>query len=610
MNNWRLALVLIGLFTALISVGEVKPPYNFESRRQIAVNDTFLAKLVNYALKSGEFQAVADFLKLQLGKNIEEEKRRDFELQQFDTPLYFKCLCSWRCLQLLADVNVQQNNAVAKWLFASDQRIKNLGDKINLEKDELHEVWSIIGDLVQGLGPYRKKYSNLIFAMALTWDTPPAALHDHLGKNPPPTEPDLLKRAQFFVKMYESPHKAAAYESLTLNDLLYVVYSPIPVSELYWALKNVSGNQVGWGRLYNRIDFDQRRIDAGIYDWPETQGAYTLKNIKEYGGLSHDRAYYTVMTARANGIPAIYMKGSNEIGAYDWCGIYYKQDKWELNYGRYEVSKKTIGDSFHPQTGECEPKYFHTLYYDVKYRDGVYLDAMQRGKIGGFLMQNGYASIGRSLISSGLRYTPFMQLSWLTALATQENQQWMASFYKEKMKQWSGYEDIHAETVSRLSLISVGRNIQEAERTIKSVIRKYENGRFDLSLKAVNNYYDTLFEHGKPREAVDFGLYFLDRYEKHGASLLPLVEKIATQSIDEPRMAQLTAAPLYNMFRSIARVGDFQTIESMVKILTPLYEFTGDDKRLNAMKELAAEMEEERKKRLEQMKSRAQRIKR
>jgi len=76
---------------------------------------------------------------------------------------------------------------------------------------------------------------------------------------------------------------------------------------------------------------------------------YTLEEIRKRGGVCADQAYFCVVSAKANGIPAMIISGDGSRGPHAWVGYKASEKEWILDAGRYEGYAS--GTTRDPQTG-------------------------------------------------------------------------------------------------------------------------------------------------------------------------------------------------------------------------------------------------------------------
>jgi len=246
-------------------------------------------------------------------------------------------------------LRVRMREDVATWLFGSDERFALLADTLS-PRDNAPAVWWNLAQLHDHDPAGRTEYFELMLALAVVWDQPRRPLHGQMGGSPLPFEPALTARYDYFKQLYASREARIPYARLNVDSLIFVVDTPVPLSELEWARKNVRGAAASWGQKFHAIKYNQLRVDQSVFDWPH--GQYTLANIEARGGICVDQAYYAVLTARAWGIPAIFFAGPGRRGGHAWFAFLKGEDRWEMDVGRFEEDQYQTGFTVNPQTNE------------------------------------------------------------------------------------------------------------------------------------------------------------------------------------------------------------------------------------------------------------------
>lgn len=236
----------------------------------------------------------------------------------------------------------------AEWVLASRERLHLLIGNL-LSADDPVQVFAVLDQLRQHDPEGAEAWFKLMVAIAVVMDhSDKPRIHGQMGDELPEYEIDPVARYDYFKTLYESGTAKFDYEALRVSELVFVVHTPVPISELEWAQKRVHKTLEKWGRLYHAIEYDDDRRNQGEYQWPH--GVYTLRSIRQLGGICVDQAYYTVMCARAHGIPALYFSGSGKSANHAWCAYMKAPGDWVLDIGRYAGGEYTTGHAGNPQT--------------------------------------------------------------------------------------------------------------------------------------------------------------------------------------------------------------------------------------------------------------------
>lgn len=258
-------------------------------------------------------------------------------------------------LSLIADcirlMSLTQRNPVGRqtldWVMSSEQRIRLLVRTLSTY-DDVPKVFQNIEILVNDKED-RDEYEELILALSVVWDRPQRPpMHNQMGSEILPYNADIGNLYKYFKQLYASGDSKIAYNQLSVRDLVFVVETPVPLSELQWAREHVKGVLKDWGEKFYSIEYDYGRIQDQKFKWPN--GPYTLERVQKLGGICVDQAYYAVITARAFGIPAIYFHALGASGGHAWFSFMKAPGEWELDVGRYSVQGYTTGFAVDPQT--------------------------------------------------------------------------------------------------------------------------------------------------------------------------------------------------------------------------------------------------------------------
>ncbi len=141
--------------------------------------------------------------------------------------------------------------------------------------------------------------------------------------------------------------------------LKYMVNNVVSSEERKWATSR-HGRGTSPTLLYSGIKYDMKAFKKGASEsrnWQLREKAgYTLKSIKNYGGICVDQAYYTVGVSRSWGIPATVFSGREvEKGiGHAWASTVKRRgSRWTwIDAGRYGGRRGYVtGTTVNPQTG-------------------------------------------------------------------------------------------------------------------------------------------------------------------------------------------------------------------------------------------------------------------
>lgn len=265
------------------------------------------------------------------------------KLSQFSTWGDLICL-----MELVKDSKVSVR--VQRWCFVDAERLRSIARLLSREEDP-QSFFDVLDKLLEHDSDACELYSKLALAIAAVMDDDePPLVHDQMGQQILAYDFDPVERFTYFYELYESDEAKVAYEEVSVEELIYVVHVPVPISELAWVREHVQGSRSDWSQKYSQIVYDQVRLSEGQYDWCD--GVYSLDAIRRKGGICVDQAYYAVLTARAYGIPALFFVGAGTSSYHAWFGYLPEKGVWNLDVARYRYSQYTTGYAFNPQTFE------------------------------------------------------------------------------------------------------------------------------------------------------------------------------------------------------------------------------------------------------------------
>jgi hypothetical protein len=142
-------------------------------------------------------------------------------------------------------------------------------------------------------------------------------------------------------------------DELPAELLVHMVDTGASQEEIDWAFQRSRGDRVV-GMRYHDVPYDTRFFKVGAEKKIGTH-AYTLENIRQYGGVCTDQAYYAATVGKAIGVPTAIVSGrASEVG-HCWVGFVKRQAGrlvWDFEEGRYKDFEDVRGLVRDPQTGK------------------------------------------------------------------------------------------------------------------------------------------------------------------------------------------------------------------------------------------------------------------
>lgn len=227
------------------------------------------------------------------------------------------------------------------FMISSPAFAESLAWLYDAERDSGPGVFKVVGDLITGQAPF-ENYPELAAAIAVVHDQPnprkKAWSLDHSG----------------IMKHYISgSFKPFAPGKMPGVLLVHVVDMVSGESEALWAAQQY-GYQPAVGKRYFDIRYDNMHFEHGKPKQIEGH-EYTLANIKKYGGVCVEQAYFAEQMGKSMGIPAVTVVGRGDDVGHAWVGYLRMQGKsywWDLTEGRYKEYKGEAANVRDPQTGE------------------------------------------------------------------------------------------------------------------------------------------------------------------------------------------------------------------------------------------------------------------
>jgi len=214
-----------------------------------------------------------------------------------------------------------------------------------LPEDDPKKVYALLERFIAERGKHLNEYATLTAAICLVHDKP---LERRINENAAKA-PDPLALFDYFVK-YEK-HMIYGIRGVPTEILVWVVDSTASIEEMEWALGKYRGDRQVGRRFFDvRYDYDHYRTGA-----PKriTRHGFNLPNIKQYGGVCADQAYFAMSVGKAIGVPTAYTIGLGREVGHAWVGYFEAGrggGRWNFDVGRYQDYKYIKGNTQDPQT--------------------------------------------------------------------------------------------------------------------------------------------------------------------------------------------------------------------------------------------------------------------
>ena len=483
-------------------------------------------------------------------------------------------------------LRVRMREDVATWLFGSDERFALLADTLS-PRDNAPAVWWNLAQLHDHDPAGRAEYFELMLALAVVWDQPRRPLHGQMGGSPLPFEPALTARYDYFKQLYASREARIPYARLNVDSLIFVVDTPVPLSELEWARKNVRGAAASWGQKFHAIKYNQLRVDQSVFDWPH--GQYTLANIEARGGICVDQAYYAVLTARAWGIPAIFFAGPGRRGGHAWFAFLKGEDRWEMDVGRFEEDQYQTGFTVNPQTNERMTDHEIAYQCERALRRKSFERAQQLTRIAQILLAAGDAPNAIACARQARGAVPIYVRPWdieAAALLRQGDTAGCLALWDRQAAAFSRFPDVETSVRERQAALlrQLGRG-DEASKLLADQARRVGTRREDLARGVVSREAERAATGGDAAAARAQLEELLRSQRREGAKILPLLRQYietARQSGETKEAARFVESYIARLRRDL---GESPLNEPIYReLLLRAYENAGDERKLEALR--------------------------
>lgn len=219
--------------------------------------------------------------------------------------------------------------------------------QLDFEHDDPAAAVSILLDQVGSFGlPTVTEFGRLAVALALVHDQP---TERNVNENTVRADD---ANAVFGYFTSNADQLQIDPRHLPADILVFLVSATEGVSELEWARRTYSRDRNHGSRFFE-IEYDIEHFRTGRPKAVTLAPRYSIRAIKEFGGVCADQAYFAEHVAKANGVPAAYMVGRSGEVAHAWLG-YLRASRsglrWDFDAGRYDAYQGVRGATFDPQT--------------------------------------------------------------------------------------------------------------------------------------------------------------------------------------------------------------------------------------------------------------------
>lgn len=354
------------------------------------------------------------------------------------------------------------------------------------------------------------EYRSLMLAFALVYDQRQPRDWPHHQVDPslvPPMDESLAERFEYYLRANDAGRLEHDLRRLSVAELKFVVDAPVPRGELEWAAKNVRLRRNQFDRAFSIVDYDERRAQRGIYEWPRDKGRYILANIELWGGICVDQAYFAAIAGKAKGIPTLYFAGQGTDGGHAWFGYLRSPDgKWDLDAGRYLNQNYAAGRALDPQT--WLPISDHDLLYlsGKAARSPGHDAALGDLSMAEFFAERGDVTKRLEATQSALHNAPAYAAAWDAreqALDAAGDRAALRALYAAGIEKFKNVDDLKVRYQARLADFELSSgDARLAAKLEDQMVAQNRRGRSDLSSAAAAESVLRMVSNGAYRDAL------------------------------------------------------------------------------------------------------------
>lgn len=261
-------------------------------------------------------------------------------------PAYYQTFLRWQLLDRFTQSDIKEIShdtyalEMLSWVMNNPKAMEEILLTMRPEDDSA-KVLVFLKDAWTANPEKFPKFFNLALASAVVFDRD-INIGEPLGGE---STVNGLSRYLWYIEKDEKGKLTAPVHRSNARDLTWVVCAPVATSELEWALDKLHMNRSNWGNAYGMVEYLMERAVKGLNPYEE----YSFAEILKEGGICGDQSYFSVNTARAQGIPALVLAGETDLGGHAWAAIKTEADEWNTTIGR--IGGVSKGEGNNPQIG-------------------------------------------------------------------------------------------------------------------------------------------------------------------------------------------------------------------------------------------------------------------
>ncbi len=234
---------------------------------------------------------------------------------------------------------------------------------IDPQHDDVAAALSLMKELIERFPKQIERYGSLAIAISVVWDKERPGVyhysnHQRRTKSSMPENLALaIDNFQYFIDAEQPMNGRVRY--LPWEFLTLLVDHKTPVMERQWALANYLSKNVMFGKCYHDVPYDTMMLETKSAKAKLNQQAYTLPNIRQFGGVCAMQADFAARVGKSIGVSTAYVGGMSSYGeAHAWVMWVELKSATKTSigftlesHGRYRGDKYYVGHLRDPQSG-------------------------------------------------------------------------------------------------------------------------------------------------------------------------------------------------------------------------------------------------------------------